>query len=256
VLYVFLHRWRELVDNGGQNEFGDEQEDAQNGGFNSPVMNRLPKEMDGFQRVLTCRLDPLKICSQNVVQEFAQLSHHLNIFYVFNFLSPPTSRSSTPIPTVSNANISSNGNSVAAIQAQKTYHHRNQDLMYLKLETLESFFPFDPFELKGSSRFVDHLYREYEPFYSDDEEDEEDDEDGDDNESSSSSTDDDARSKSESVSSGGHVFDSRSERLGEDDDENGDSMMEEDDDGDDDDDGDEERRVQMELLRHTAAFRK
>lgn len=246
VLYVFLHRWRELMDDNEQedeNEFGEGQDVAQQSkaGFNSPVLNRLPKEMDGFQRVLTCRLDPLKICSQNVVQEFAQLSHHLNIFYVFNFLSPPTSRSSTPVPLGSTANASSNNFSV--MQGQDSHQHRKQDLMFLKLETLESFFPFDPFELKGSSRFVDHLYREYEPFLSDSEEEDDEDDDGE------GSTGSDEGSKSESASSGSRVPDSHSEGAQEDDDDDDDSMMEEDDD-------DEERRVQMELLRHTATFRK
>lgn len=103
-----------------------------------------------------------QMCSPNVVKQFARLSNAVGFLYVYPILeknkrlfyltSSPLSRSvSTP-----------NSQSDPAVTGVPT----QQDL--------ESFFPFDPYRLKTSMRYIDNLYLEWQG----DDEEESDEDDG------------------------------------------------------------------------------
>ncbi|RKP15025.1 RNA polymerase I-specific transcription initiation factor RRN3 [Piptocephalis cylindrospora] len=147
VMYIFCFRWRELRIEALEEkdeEDGEEEPKEPVGVLSSwyPVISPLP-------RVIMSRLNPLKMCSKPVVQQFAHLSRSTHLMYCYTIIERnksiyiPRSSSSTP------------GGE------------------------LYSFFPFDPCQLPKTGRWVKDLYNEWE---ADDDDDDSDDDDGDEEE--------------------------------------------------------------------------
>lgn len=171
IMYIFCFRWRELVDDGfddilnddvvaedpmkrmGGVEGGDILTGGIGGSFGAQVAGQkwclglLP-----MQRIVTSGLNPLKMCSPAVVRQFSKIANESNFLYVFPILEK-------------NKSIFMSSNDASA-------HVR-----------IESFFPFDPYQLKSSKQFIDNIYREWiaddddESSDEDEENDEDDDED-------------------------------------------------------------------------------
>ncbi|KAL8593315.1 hypothetical protein ACOMHN_009968 [Nucella lapillus] len=80
----------------------------------------------GFQRLVNCKLNPLRVCLPLVSSTFASITR------------------------------------MHQIALCDTVIQRNNRLKWLMSEeTLDAYFPFDPYVLKRSNRWIKHLYREY-----------------------------------------------------------------------------------------------
>ncbi|CAL1267519.1 unnamed protein product [Larinioides sclopetarius] len=115
VFYVFAFRNKELLE-----------------------MNDGHKYLQGlnFDRMVTCRLNPLRFCDRNIVQNFASLARNHQIAYVY------------PIIERNNRNLlyagfCSNAEEVSAGAM------------------IPTFFPFDPYLLKKSKHWIESQYRIY-----------------------------------------------------------------------------------------------
>lgn len=138
VFLVFCFRWRDLQ------EEPDEQE----------VGRKIwISELGVVQRVITSDLNPLKVCSQNVVHQFARIAQATDFTYCFSVLE---ANKRAPYPVFAGVAPGSTGP-----------------------QELHTFFPFDPFKLPRSGEYIQGVYREWETVAIDDDE-EEDDEDEDD----------------------------------------------------------------------------
>lgn len=90
-------------------------------------------------KIVTCRLNPLRVCLPPVVSNFASVTRHYQLVYCYSIIEH-NARNNLP-----QVYRDSTG---AATASEKIY--------------LDTFFPFDPYVLHRSSKFIAGLYREYE----------------------------------------------------------------------------------------------
>ncbi|KAG2135732.1 RNA polymerase I-specific transcription initiation factor RRN3 [Suillus bovinus] len=134
IFLVFCFRWRDLQ------EEPDEQE----------VGRKIwISELGVVQRVITSDLNPLKVCSQNVVHQFARVAQATDFTYCFSILE---ANKRAPYPVF------------AGVAPGSAGPHE-----------LHTFFPFDPFKLPRSGEYIQGVYREWAAVAIDDEEEDEDD---------------------------------------------------------------------------------
>ena len=122
IIYLFCFRWKQLID--------------------MESKGKLPIELASFQRVLTCKLCPFKVCSQHIIEEFARITHSYNMLYCYPFMS-----SDMRIPSPNE------------ILEKNEMEKLNSKLV---LERLELFFPFDPLNLPVTKHRITDIYQEWE----------------------------------------------------------------------------------------------
>ncbi|KAF3175261.1 hypothetical protein TWF225_000964 [Orbilia oligospora] len=132
VMYIFCFRWRDL--RGKTPLPAGEDESIED-------ISRSPQSwapgLQVIDRLLTSRFNPLKVCSQNVVTQFAEVASHFGVFYCYSI-----------IERNKRGNLfSSRGSSTELPEATQ----------------LETYFPFDPFKLSHSKIWVEPYYQQWEP---------------------------------------------------------------------------------------------
>lgn len=145
LLYIFCFRWRDLTTAAFEGDTADQVDelDPEDVAFPSSI-----KEM--LLGAIHSKLNPLKICSPGIVTEFSRIVHHLNFIYVFSILE-----------TNKRLRISA-FRSISAL-ADPRYSHverelrAGDDLGY----QLDAYFPFDPYQLPRSRRWLDGDYVEW-----------------------------------------------------------------------------------------------
>jgi RNA polymerase I-specific transcription initiation factor RRN3 len=102
---------------------------------------------------LLTALKPLKCCSPVIVEEFARLSHHLRLIYIYPQIEKNKSIQLSQFFTGTYATGGALRDSGCDTDEEKWTH-------------LEPYFPFDPFQLKGSKRWLDlsNTYMPWKPF--------------------------------------------------------------------------------------------
>ena len=104
-----------------------------------------PKSIDflsklGLARIVTCSLNPLKVCLPPVVKNFAAIARHYQLAYCETVIQR-NNRLNLPVVGTKASTTSVIGDAKPAL--------------------LDTFFPFDPYRLKESENFVKCHYREY-----------------------------------------------------------------------------------------------
>ncbi|KAG0347858.1 hypothetical protein BG004_006731 [Podila humilis] len=186
LLYIFCFRWRILVIGGEPQHTTSTKADFDSAGMivghmDSPsigdstptlAVRQWHSGLAPLQRVVTSRLNPLKMCSENVVKQFARLSNNLNFMYIYPILEqnkkifiPRTSVSAYSKPQGASGGTHSVGQNSGAASGSGSGGALPHEL--------ETFFPFDPYRLRQSARYIDSIYQDWE----NDEDDEEDEED-------------------------------------------------------------------------------
>ncbi|KAF7352452.1 RNA polymerase I-specific transcription initiation factor RRN3 [Mycena venus] len=131
VFLIFCFRWRDLLE--------DEEEAEELVG--KPGKKWMP-ELGVVQRIINSVLNPLKLCSPNVVGQFANIAQATGFTYCFTILEA---------------------------NKRSEYGSNNAE------GRLNTFFPFDPYKLTKSSVYIQSIYREWSSVAIDEEEEEEDD---------------------------------------------------------------------------------
>ncbi|CAO3671823.1 unnamed protein product [Umbelopsis ramanniana] len=169
IMYVFCFRWRELVDDGFDDMLNDDlamdvsdtsrrmsgmDADILTGGIGGSFGAKIAGQkwcvgLHPMQRIINSTLNPLKVCSPAVVRQFAKVANQANFLYVYPILE----------------------------RNKSVFCSSNDPNTQVRIE---SFFPFDPYQLKSSKHFIDNIYREW--IADDDEEDSSDDDDNEDDE--------------------------------------------------------------------------
>ncbi|GAN08251.1 RNA polymerase I-specific transcription initiation factor RRN3 [Mucor ambiguus] len=153
-MYIFCFRWRDLViDNDLQIE-DDMEEDMiseehrhlthPESGFGNGASRTWCVGLRNLPRLVMSKFNPLKLCAPAVVRQFAKLSRNTHFMYVYPVLEK---NREVFVPGLGSATL---------------------------LQTVQTFFPFDPYKLDGSRSYVDGIYFEW--IAEDDEDDESDDE--------------------------------------------------------------------------------
>ncbi|KAJ7098804.1 RNA polymerase I-specific transcription initiation factor RRN3 [Mycena belliarum] len=159
VFLIFCFRWRDLLE--------DEADLDELVG--KPGKKWMP-ELGVVQRIITSVLNPLKLCSPNVVAQFAHIAQSTDFIYCYTILE---------------ANKRSDyGSNNAEGRVKSSISYQSTSIYPALLDSsitaeLNTFFPFDPYKLSKSSVFIQRIYREWSSVSIDDDEEEEEDDDPD-----------------------------------------------------------------------------
>ncbi|KAJ1968518.1 DNA independent RNA polymerase I transcription factor [Dispira parvispora] len=164
LMYIFCFRWRELL----EREPSDDPNGGEEDGLVMHSTNGAPQrwcpELKHLQRIVLSSLNPLKVCSSAVAQQFARISHQLGFMYCYSVLHMNNHRENQSPGEVSQSDEdkqSTPGQRKRGPSSTVTYAEvakRQGTPLFLELET---FFPFDPFHLPMSEKYVDAIYQEW-----------------------------------------------------------------------------------------------
>ncbi|RDL34759.1 RNA polymerase I-specific transcription initiation factor-like protein rrn3 [Venustampulla echinocandica] len=170
LLYIFCFRWRDLITS---NEILEDDDPI---AFLSQDLEWTPGIRDTLHNAIYSKLNPLKICSPPIVAQFAQIAHHLRFMYVYPLLE-----------TNKRIRLSQFSTAGGAGALRDTGDGGNKESWH----QLDAYFPFDPYQLPMSKRWVEDDYVQWKgvPGLNQDEDD--DDESADDDEDDDVDVDDD-----------------------------------------------------------------
>ncbi|KAI9680022.1 MAG: hypothetical protein M1817_005037 [Caeruleum heppii] len=155
LLYIFCFRWRDLL-----LDAEDYLEDEDPTSFDGRDLTWAPGVKDILTRTIYSKLNPLKICSPSIVNEFARIAHHLRFIYIFPLLETNKrlrlSASSTSI--TSQARSTTAASSAYSIPERETALSARKDEAH---QQLDAYFPFDPYQLPVSKRWIEGDYVEW-----------------------------------------------------------------------------------------------
>ncbi|ELR05045.1 hypothetical protein VC83_05072 [Pseudogymnoascus destructans] len=167
LLYIFCFRWRDLVVSPSAEEGEIDEED-----FVGRDLEWRAGVKELLDRTIYSKLNPLKICAPSIVEEFAKIAHHLRFMYVYPLLATNKrirlSQFALGAGNASSGLLRDSGFStgVATEDGEEESWHQ-----------LVAYFPFDPYQLPKSRRWVENDYVAWRgvPGLRQDEEEEEDD---------------------------------------------------------------------------------
>lgn len=142
LLYIFCFRWRDLEYN-----LDDENE-------NDDLVSAYSQEhqwISGVKEALSSnvfsKLNPLKACSPVIVSEFARIANHLNIIYVYHLLETNKRVRLLQYTATTYGQV----HRETALSARNGENHQH----------LDEYFPFDPYHLPKSKRWIEGDYRDW-----------------------------------------------------------------------------------------------
>ncbi|OJI96334.1 hypothetical protein ASPVEDRAFT_35717 [Aspergillus versicolor CBS 583.65] len=142
LLYIFCFRWRDLTTAAIDGDTPEQIDDLEPEDIIFP-----PSIRDVLHKAILSKLNPLKVCSPAIVSQFARMSQHLNFIYVFTILE-----------TNKRLRMSTYRNLAALSDPRFSQVEREtragDDLGY----QLDAYFPFDPYQLPRSRRWLEGDY--------------------------------------------------------------------------------------------------
>jgi len=136
LLYIFCFRWRDLILSSSISEDDDPL------GFLEQDLDWAPGIKDTLSRAIYSKLNPLKICTPIIVNEFAKTANHLRFLFVYPLLETNKRIRLSQFSTSGAGALRDTGNGGNS----ESWHQ------------LESYFPFDPYQLPVSKRWLEGDY--------------------------------------------------------------------------------------------------
>ena len=173
LLYIFCFRWRDLTvaaaaasaptlspastqsddenDNGGFDDDDDDDEDPDA----APVFLRSTRT--ALRDNIYTKINPLRVCAPAIVAEFARIARRLRFMYVYPLLATNkrVRLATGPLPA-STGGAGGGGPSALDGPALGAAARKEVDA-----QQLDAYFPFDPYRLPRSKRWVADDYREW-----------------------------------------------------------------------------------------------
>ena len=143
MLYIFCFRWAHLTTAALEEENGSPPEDLELDQVSFPQ-----NTINIMREAIFSNLNPLKICSPAIVTEFARLSHHLNFVYVYSKLE---TNKRVRVHTF-------RGFGSMTLNAQFGQIERETRADDDRGSQLDAYFPFDPYQLARSKRWLEDDY--------------------------------------------------------------------------------------------------
>ncbi|WVO18137.1 hypothetical protein L204_105840 [Cryptococcus depauperatus] len=189
-MLIFCFRWRAFLAEEKEGEgLVEGMELEGEGGEGEGLRGKWMMDLDILQRAITSELNPLLGCNPTIVSTFAKVAHHTNFVYCFSIIEAnqqpshlrslstnclktlatqpqtPNSESDPSQPSYANRRtLSDQGqtrlNQINAVPRQARQFNIDAGL--------DSYFPFDPYDLPRSKKFIDKLYRTWDEVAIDD----------------------------------------------------------------------------------------
>lgn len=144
LLYIFCFRWRDLIISSGD---GLDDEDIL---FDGRDLLWVPGIKEVMTRNIYSKFNPLKVCSPTIVIQFARIAHHLRFMYVFPLLETNKRlRLSRSLGSSSMyGNLPERETALSGKRGEAAFQ-------------LDAYFPFDPYHLPRSKRWIEGDYIEW-----------------------------------------------------------------------------------------------
>ena len=167
LLYIFCFRWRDLTVTAERDEAASAGGDAgispmstseDEDGPDDPLdPDRAPVFLRSVRAALRdnifSRLNPLRVCAPVIVAEFARATLRLRFLYVYTLLE---ANRRVRLPTGPTAAVAGPLGASAVDRGSALSARKDQDW-----QRLDAYFPFDPYRLPRSRRWVEDDYREW-----------------------------------------------------------------------------------------------
>lgn len=145
LLYIFCFRWRDLTTAAIEGDSAEQVEDLEPSQITFP-----PNAKEFLHKAIYSRLNPLKICSPAIVTEFARITHHFQFLYVYPLLETNKRLRVTAFRSISTL---TNPNYNQVERETRAGDHLGYQL--------DAYFPFDPYHLPRSQRWLEGDYVEW-----------------------------------------------------------------------------------------------
>ena len=164
LMYIFCFRWRSLEI--GTEDF-DETEDHHHYLEDDDGISNFHRWIPGLKTTLEAnvfsKLNPLRICAPTIVAEFARVARHLAVVYVYHVLEANkrirlTNTGSAATTTATTSRMMTAAGQAMTVGPRETALSVRRDEAH---QQLDMYFPFDPYHLPRSRRWVDADYREW-----------------------------------------------------------------------------------------------
>ncbi|ORX55863.1 RNA polymerase I-specific transcription initiation factor RRN3 [Piromyces finnis] len=175
IILIFLYRWRSLMENDG----------------NGITYGQLPPELKGLDRIIQSRFNPLVVCNRGLVEEFAKLTHSLEIMYCYSifenknysFIKKAKGKSNKK-PKIKMHDIKGSDEEEDEEEFEDDEDEENDDYDddeddddddeeeesdeddEDENELPETLLPFEPYLLKNSCHFIEPIYQNWTPITS------------------------------------------------------------------------------------------
>ena len=133
LLYIFCFRWADLIDEDASSSRVDRDDPTSYIGADLTWMSGLKERLQ--VHIYRNKLNPLKVLSPVIVQEFARLCHHLNLLYIYPLIEQNKSIQLAHFNSYSTGGAS---------------RDTGIDMTREQWRYLEPYFPFDPYQLPNS----------------------------------------------------------------------------------------------------------
>ena len=142
IMYIFCFRWRDLATASfdmDEDESGDEDEPV-----HFYFSDKIRETLIGS---IYSKLNPLRVCTPAIVQQFAKIAHQLDFMYVF-----------TKIEANKHIRLTTSRTAIADLAVNQP----DRDLSWVgENGVMEGYFPYDPYHLPISKHWVEDDYLEW-----------------------------------------------------------------------------------------------
>ncbi|KAI2618895.1 RNA polymerase I-specific transcription initiation factor RRN3 [Hypoxylon sp. NC1633] len=145
LIYIFCFRWQDLI-----RSVPDDVDKDDPSTYLDQEIEWEPEIKDIMRRNIYSKLNPLKVCSPDIVAQFAKLAHRFRFMYVYPLIE-------------SNKRLRLSQFSSGAYSSGGALRDLSFDMNDESWQQLGSFFPFDPYQLPVSKRWVEQDYLLWQP---------------------------------------------------------------------------------------------
>lgn len=151
MLYIFCFRWRDFILTTEDNVNLDEYDVFEDG-----EPDWIPGIKDTLNQAIYSKLNPLKVCSPAIVHQFAAIANHLRFLYVIPLLETNKRLRLSSYTAFSTTQTGNNGgrHEMGAARRENTLTNKTGESHH----QLDAFFPFDPYQLPKSKRWLEGDY--------------------------------------------------------------------------------------------------
>ncbi|KAM0297639.1 hypothetical protein HYE67_007190 [Fusarium culmorum] len=142
-LYIFCFRWQDLIVVAP--ESADPEDPASYIGQEMEWMGTCRRDLSAQ---IFGKLNPLKVCAPSIVEEFARIAHRLNFMYIYPLIE-------------SNKRIRLSQYLTATYSTGGALRDAGYDMQDESFHQLDPYFPFDPYQLPISKRWLENDYVEW-----------------------------------------------------------------------------------------------
>lgn len=144
LLYIFCFRWRDLITSTELLENDDNTIDS------DQELVWIPGIKEVLSRTIYSKLNPLKVCSPAIVAEYAKIAHRLKFMYVYPLLE---TNKRIRLGQYSSVNTGFIDRDTGSAGYDNSWYQ------------LDAYFPFDPYQLPVSKRWVDAEYVQWKSIF-------------------------------------------------------------------------------------------